>query len=84
MAPHSRYLAVTPAQGFGAALAVPASLSLLQAAYPDQATRRRAFGIWGAVAGIAAGAGPVVGGALVSGLGWRSVFFVNVPIGAGG
>ncbi len=72
------------AQGLGAALAVPSSLSLLQAAYPDQATRRRAFGIWGAVAGIAAGAGPVVGGALVSGLGWRSVFFVNVPIGVGG
>ncbi len=72
------------AQGLGAALAVPASLSLLQAAYPDQATRRRAFGIWGAVAGIAAGAGPVVGGALVSGFGWRSVFFVNVPIGAAG
>ncbi len=72
------------AQGLGAALAVPASLSLLQAAYPDLATRRRAFGIWGAVAGIAAGAGPVVGGALVSGIGWRSVFFVNVPIGAVG
>ena len=61
-------------QGLGAALAVPASFSLLQAAYPDQATRRRAVGIRGAVAGIAAGAGPVVGGALVSGLGWRSVF----------
>ena len=72
------------AQGLGAALAVPASLSLLQAAYPDQAARRRAFGIWGAVAGIAAGAGPVVGGALVSGFGWRSVFFVNVPIGVVG
>ena len=72
------------AQGLGAALAVPASLSLLQAAYPDQAQRRRAFGIWGGVAGIAAGAGPVVGGALVSGLGWRSVFYLNVPIGAAG
>ena len=72
------------AQGLGAALAVPSSLSLLQCAYPDQAARRRAFGIWGAVAGVAAVAGPVVGGALVSGLGWRSVFFVNVPIGAAG
>ncbi|MHB1510894.1 MAG: MFS transporter [Acidimicrobiales bacterium] len=70
------------AQGFGAALAVPSSLSLLQGAYPDQAARRRAFGTWGAVAGIAAGAGPVLGGALVSGLGWRSVFFLNVPVGA--
>ena len=77
-------IAARCAQGLGAALAVPASLSLLQAAYHDQVTRRRAFGIWGAVAGIAAGAGPVVGGALVSGLGWRSVFFVNVPVGAAG
>ena len=72
------------AQGLGAALAVPASLSLLQAAYRDQAARRRAFGIWGAAAGVGAAAGPVVGGALVSGLGWRSVFFLNVPIGATG
>ena len=71
-------------QGLGAALAVPASLALLQAAYSDQAARRRAFGIWGGVAGIAAGAGPVLGGALVTGLGWRSVFFVNIPIGAAG
>ncbi|MHB1615413.1 MAG: MFS transporter [Actinomycetes bacterium] len=71
-------------QGLGAALAVPSSLSLLQAAYPDQAARRQAFGIWGAVAGIAAGAGPVLGGALVSELGWRSVFFLNVPVGAAG
>ncbi len=72
------------AQGLGAALAVPASLSLLQAAYHDQAARRRALGIWGAVAGVAATTGPVVGGALVSGLGWRSVFFLNVPIGGAG
>ena len=75
-------IAARVAQGLGAALAVPSSLALLQAAYPERAARRRAFGIWGGVAGIAAGAGPVVGGALVSGLGWRSVFFLNVPIGA--
>jgi MFS transporter, DHA2 family, methylenomycin A resistance protein len=72
------------AQGLGAALAVPASLALLQDTYSDQAARRRALGVWGGVAGIAAGAGPVVGGALVSALGWRSVFFVNVPIGLAG
>ncbi len=71
-------------QGLGAALAVPASLALLQDTYSDQAARRRALGVWGGVAGIAAGAGPVIGGALVSGLGWRSVFFLNVPIGVAG
>ena len=75
-------VAARGAQGLGAALAVPSSLALLLAAYPDRAGRARAFGIWGGVAGIAAAAGPVVGGALVTGLGWRSVFFVNVPIGA--
>lgn len=68
------------AQGVGAALTVPSSLSLLQVAYTDRAVRARAFGVWGAVAGIGAGAGPVVGGALVTELGWRSVFFVNVPV----
>ena len=68
-------------QGVGAALSVPASLSLLQTNYADQATRARAFGIWGGVAGIAAGAGPVVGGALVTNFGWQSVFLLNVPIG---
>lgn len=71
-------------QGLGAALAVPSSLALLVAAYPDMAARRRAFGIWGAVAGIAAGTGPVVGGALVSALGWRSIFLANVPIAVAG
>jgi DHA2 family methylenomycin A resistance protein-like MFS transporter len=69
-------------QGLGAALAVPASLSLLQRAYPEPAARARAFGIWGGVAGIAAGLGPIVGGILVSGLSWRAVFFLNVPIAA--
>ena len=68
-------------QGVGAALMVPASLSLLQATYGDQASRARTFGIWGTIAGVAAGAGPVVGGVLVTALGWRSVFFVNLPIG---
>lgn len=77
-------IAARAAQGLGAALAVPASLALLAAAYPELAARRRALGIWGGVAGVAAGAGPVVGGALVSGFGWRSVFFVNVPVGAAG
>ncbi|MFJ2740712.1 MFS transporter [Streptomyces sp. NPDC087440] len=68
------------AQGAGAALLVPASLALLQAAYPDRAVRARAVAVWGAVAATAFGAGPVVGGLLVSGFGWRSVFWLNLPV----
>ncbi|MGH9128720.1 MAG: DHA2 family efflux MFS transporter permease subunit [Acidimicrobiales bacterium] len=71
-------------QGLGAALTVPASLSLLQAAYPERAARARAFGVWGGVAGVAAGAGPILGGLLVVGFGWRAVFFLNVPIALAG
>lgn len=68
-------------QGLGAALMVPASLALLRTAYPERAARARAFGVWGTVAGLAAGAGPVLGGVLVTGLGWRSVFLLNLPVG---
>lgn len=72
------------AQGLGAALAVPTSLALLQAAYADQVSRRRALGVWGGVAGVAAAAGPVLGGVLVSAFGWRAVFFINLPVGGAG
>ncbi|XVV39218.1 MFS transporter [Streptomyces sp. CA-100214] len=69
-------------QGAGAALLVPASLALLQATFPDRATRARAIAVWGAVASVAFGAGPVVGGALVACWGWRAVFWLNLPLGA--
>ncbi len=70
------------AQGAGAALLVPASLALLQATYPDRAVRARAVALWGAVASVAFGAGPVVGGVLVSAFDWRFVFWLNLPVGA--
>ncbi|MEV4172566.1 DHA2 family efflux MFS transporter permease subunit [Nonomuraea sp. NPDC049709] len=68
-------------QGAGAALMVPASLALLRNAYPDRRARARAFGAWGMVAGIAAAAGPVLGGVLVDAAGWRWAFFANLPFG---
>lgn len=68
-------------QGVGAALAVPASLALLRAAYPAPAIRARAIGVWGGIAGIAAAGGPILGGLLVTVLSWRWVFFVNVRSG---
>ncbi|WP_328540415.1 MFS transporter [Streptomyces sp. NBC_00344] len=68
-------------EGLGAALIVPGSLALLQQAYPSPAERSRAFGVWGSVAGTAACAGPLLGGLLVTTVGWRWVFFINLPVG---
>ncbi|OIJ91285.1 MFS transporter [Streptomyces monashensis] len=69
-------------EGFGAALIVPGSLALLQQAYPGPVERSRAFGLWGSMAGVAASAGPLLGGLLVSTVGWRWVFLINLPVGA--
>jgi DHA2 family methylenomycin A resistance protein-like MFS transporter len=68
-------------EGLGAALIVPGSLALLQQSYPSPADRSRAFGLWGSMAGIAASAGPLIGGLLVTTVGWRWVFFINLPVG---
>ena len=69
-------------QGCGAALFMPSSLSLLSQSFPDRRTRAKMVGIWGAIVGTSVGAGPVVGGFLVHACGWRSIFFLNLPIGA--
>ncbi|WP_426407446.1 MFS transporter [Bradyrhizobium ganzhouense] len=68
-------------QGIGAALLVPNSLALIQQAFPAHEARSRAIGWWGAIAGSSLAAGPVVGGLLVTHFGWRSIFFVNLPVG---
>jgi DHA2 family methylenomycin A resistance protein-like MFS transporter len=71
-------------QGLGAATLVPNSLALLNHAYPSQVERGRAIGVWAAGASLALTAGPLVGGALIALVGWRSIFLVNLPIGLGG
>lgn len=69
-------------QGASAALLAPAALALLTHLFPDDKERTRALGVWGAVAGIGSAAGVLLGGVLTATLGWQSVFFVNVPVGA--
>ncbi|MFI0740362.1 MFS transporter [Streptomyces sp. NPDC021100] len=71
-------------QGVGAAMIVPSSLSLVNAGFPDPARRARAISLWAAAGGLALALGPVIGGLLVDALGWRSVFYVNVPLAAVG
>jgi EmrB/QacA subfamily drug resistance transporter len=69
-------------QGVGGAIMFSVSLALLAHAFRGK-DRGLAFGVWGATTGFAVAVGPVLGGALVSGLSWRYIFFVNLPIGIG-
>ncbi|ULR53411.1 MFS transporter [Streptomyces deccanensis] len=66
-------------QGFGAAAVMPLSLTLLSQAVPER-LRGMALGIWSGVSGLAVAMGPVVGGAVVDGLDWRWIFWINVPV----
>lgn len=74
-------IAARAAQGIGAAILIPAELALLTAVFTEPEAYRRAFGVWSAMGAVGAAAGVAVGGVIVSGLGWRWVFLVNVPIG---
>jgi DHA2 family methylenomycin A resistance protein-like MFS transporter len=77
-------VAARAAQGVGAAILGACSLALLNHAFPDPAQRTRAVGLWAAGASAALALGPVLGGLLIAGFGWRSIFFINLPIGAVG
>ena len=74
-------IAARAVQGLGAAVVSPAALSIITTTFAEGAERNRALGIWGAVAGAGGAAGVLLGGILTSGLSWRWVLFVNVPIG---
>ena len=74
-------IAARAAQGIGAALLMPLGLALLSAAFPPE-RRGAAIGVFSAVTGLSVAAGPLVGGAVVEGLDWEWIFWLNVPIGA--
>jgi EmrB/QacA subfamily drug resistance transporter len=67
-------------QGVGAAVVTPLTLTILSAGVPKE-RRGLALGLWGAVAGLAIAIGPLVGGAIVEGLSWQWIFWLNVPLG---
>jgi EmrB/QacA subfamily drug resistance transporter len=73
-------IAARAVQGAGAALVMPLTLTLISAAFPA-AKRGAAIGLWGGIAGLAVAAGPVVGGAVIDGLSWHWIFWLNVPLG---
>ncbi|WP_330283534.1 MFS transporter [Streptomyces sp. NBC_00588] len=68
-------------QAVGGSMLNPVAMSIITNTFTDPRERARAIGVWGAVVGISMAAGPLVGGLLVDSVGWRSIFWVNLPVG---
>ena len=68
-------------QAVGGSMLNPVAMSIITNTFTDRRERARAIGVWGGVVGLSMAAGPVVGGLLVASFGWRSIFWINVPIG---
>ena len=73
-------IAARAIQGLGAALVTPLTLTLLSEAFPE-GRRGAALGIWSGVSGLGVALGPVIGGAVVDGIDWHWIFWINVPVG---
>ena len=68
-------------QAVGGSMLNPVAMAIIANTFTDDAGRAKAIGVWGSVAGLSLACGPVLGGVLVSGIGWRSIFWINVPVG---
>jgi EmrB/QacA subfamily drug resistance transporter len=68
-------------QAAGGSMLNPVAMSIITNTFTDPRERAQAVGVWGAMFGISMALGPIVGGALVSSVGWRSIFLINIPIG---
>ena len=68
-------------QAVGGSMLNPVAMSIIRNTFENPRERAQAIGIWGAVIGLSMALGPVLGGALVDGIGWRAIFWVNVPVG---
>ncbi|MET9222204.1 MFS transporter [Streptomyces sp. NPDC003300] len=68
-------------QAVGGSMLNPVAMSIITNTFTDARERARAIGVWGGVVGISMAAGPIVGGALVETVGWRSIFWINLPVG---
>src|SRR3954471_4412580 len=68
-------------QAVGASMLNPVAMSIVTNTFTDPRERAQAVGVWGAVFGVSMALGPIVGGTLISAIGWRSIFWINLPIG---
>jgi EmrB/QacA subfamily drug resistance transporter len=68
-------------QAVGASMLNPVAMSIVTNTFTDQRERAQAVGVWGAVFGVSMALGPIVGGTVVSAIGWRAIFWINLPIG---
>jgi EmrB/QacA subfamily drug resistance transporter len=68
-------------QGVGGSMLNPVAMSIIRNVFTDARERAQAIGMWGATVGVSLALGPVVGGALVESAGWRSIFWINIPVG---
>ncbi len=68
-------------QAIGGSMLNPVAMSIITNTFTDPRERARAIGVWGGVVGFSLALGPVIGGALVDAIGWRSIFWINIPVG---